>query len=206
MKHYIFILLALLTLCPANAIAQKESFDAKAEVTRAETYMRNLDTLKASFVQVDNNGGRMSGTFYLDRPGRLRFEYDQTDDFIVADGIFIYFYDSQLGEQSNAPIGQTLADFLLQEDLRLGDEVAVTDVNQDERFTYITLVQRADPAAGSLRLVFQHEPYLLRMWRVVDAQGFITEVYLEDTETGIELPRDLFIYVDPKRKVNRYNQ
>jgi len=194
MKCFVFVFLALAILFPLSVSAQENSI----EIRRAENYLRNLGTLKARFVQVDNYGGQMTGTFYLSRPGKLRFEYDQVDDFIVADGIFIYYYDAQLGEQSNAPIGQTLADFLLREDLYLdGEEIAVTDVYKDSGQVSINLVQRADPSAGNLRLGFQTEPYALRMWRVVDAQGFITKVYLEDIQTGIDLPGDLFVYIDP---------
>ena len=83
-------------------------------VVRAETYLRDLDTARARFLQTAQNGSQLAGTFYLNRPGKLRFDYDDpVEDFIVADGRFIYFYDSQLGEQTNAPIGQTLADFLV---------------------------------------------------------------------------------------------
>jgi len=197
-------LIAAILFFPVAVCAQENP----PEIIKAENYLRNLDTLKARFVQVDNSGGQMTGTFYLDRPGRLRFEYDQVEDFIVADGMLIYYYDAQLGEQSNAPIGQTLADFLLREDLYLnGTEIAVTDVYRDGGQISINLVQRADPDAGSLRLVFQEEPYSLKMWRVVDPQGFITKVYLEDIQTGIDLPRDLFAYIDPAHgSVPRYNE
>ncbi len=201
--RYIFTFFMALFFClPAMAQSPAEN----NAVIKAENYLRNLDTLAARFTQVDNYGGKLTGQFYLDRPGRLRFEYDQSDDFIVADGLFIYFYDSELGEQSNAPVGQTLADFLLREDLRFDGEVAVTDVWKDNGFTHITLVQRADPAAGNLRLVFQDEPYLLRMWRVVDAQGYITKVYLDDVRSGVELPRGMFAYIDPEKDEPHYNE
>ncbi|PZQ44421.1 MAG: outer membrane lipoprotein carrier protein LolA, partial [Micavibrio aeruginosavorus] len=87
------------------------------EIAKAETYLQNLKTAQADFIQTSSLGSRLSGKFYLNRPGKLRFDYNEVQDFIVADGVFVYFYDSQLGSQSNAPIGQTLADFLLREDL-----------------------------------------------------------------------------------------
>ena len=80
---------------------------AATDIQRAENYLRNLDTVKAEFIQTAHNGSRLSGTFYLNRPGKLRFEYNEVKDFIVADGVFIYFYDSELQEQTNAPIGHT---------------------------------------------------------------------------------------------------
>ena len=65
---------------------------------KAENYLRGLKTAKANFIQSTSSGLQLFGTFYLDRPGKLRFEYDALDDFVVADGIFIYFYDSELEE------------------------------------------------------------------------------------------------------------
>jgi outer membrane lipoprotein-sorting protein len=201
----IVVFLALYPGAPANA-ESGEQLGNESALARAESYLRGLDTLQARFVQATSDGGRLEGVFYLDRPGRLRFEYDDRDDFIVADGMFIYFYDAAFGEQSNAPIGQTLADFLLREDLRLSGDIQVQSVREEGGLTYITLAQQADPGAGSLRLAFQTEPYALRMWRVVDAQGFITDIYLQDVQTGLDLPRRLFAYHDPSRAVRELNQ
>ena len=168
-------------------------------VRKAEHYLRSLKTAKANFIQTNANGFQLNGTFYLDRPGKLRFDYDNIDDFIVADGIFIYFYDSELEEQSNAPIGQTLADFMLRKDLRFSGDITVQNVKNSNQYTQITLVQTADPGAGQLILGFTEEPYTLKKWRVIDATGAITEVELFNTQTDIKLDQDLFIYTDPKR-------
>lgn len=182
-------------------------FDGSPDVAKAEAYLRGLSTAKARFVQTNHDGQQFSGTFYLNRPGRMRFEYDPpVKDFIVADGFFVYFYDSQLGEQSNAPIGQTMADFLLRTDLRLSGDIAVTSVTRAGGLLQIMLTQAGDPEAGTLRLGFVEEPFHLKRWRVVDAQGLITEVELFDLKTGLDLPSSLFVYADPGRAVQRYNR
>lgn len=168
-------------------------------VRKAENFLRTLDTAKANFIQTNANGFQLNGTFYLNRPGKLRFDYDNIDDFIVADGIFIYFYDSEMEEQSNAPIGQTLADFMLRKDLRFTGDISVQHVKNSNQFTQITLAQTADPGAGQLILGFTEEPYRLKKWRVIDATGSITEVELFNIETGIKLDKELFVYKDPKR-------
>lgn len=179
--------------------------DDSSQIARIENYLHALTTMKADFSQIDNSGKKVTGHFYLSRPGRMRFEFDQTDDFIVADGMFVYYYDSELGEQSNAPISQTLADFILRKDLKLSGDITVMDVHKEGKFYHVTMVMTDDPDAGSLRMVFQDSPFGLRMWRVVDAQGYITEVYLKNIETGIDLPRKLFVYTDPSRKTVKYN-
>lgn len=179
---------------------------AGPEISRAETYLKTLGTARARFLQTAPDGSEATGTFYLSRPGRLRFEYDPpAKDFVVADGLLIYFYDGQLGEQSNAPIGQTLADFLLRGDLRLSGDVRVVEVKRAGGLLQVQLVQTGDPQAGSLTLGFSEKPFSLRKWRVVDSQGLITEVELFDLEAGIALAPGLFVYRDPDADIRPLN-
>ena len=179
---------------------------AAADIQKAENYLRNLGTVKAEFIQKAYNGARMSGTFYLDRPGKLRFEYNEVDDFIVADGMFIYFYDAELKEQTNAPIGHTLADFLLREDLKLRGDVTVQNISREGGFKTMTISETGDPGAGSVKLYFSEEPYALKMWQVTDAAGLTTEIMLRDMQRDVDLPSRLFAYFKPEQDKPSYNE
>ncbi len=172
------------------------------EVINAEQYFQELKTVKSRFVQTNADGKQMRGNFYLSRPGKLRFEYDRpSTDFVVADGLFIYFYDGALKQQTNAPIAQTLADFLLRKDLKLSGDLKVTRIMRAGGFLQITMVQKNDVAAGELTLGFIEEPKLqLKKWRIHDSLGNITETDLFNIETGIKLPSSLFAYRDPNIK------
>lgn len=183
--------------------------DYAAEVKAAENYLNKMTTAKARFLLTAADGTQQIGTFYLNRPGRLRFEYDPpARDFVVADGVLIYFYDAQLGEQSNAPIGQTLADFLLRQNIRLSGDVRVDRVMRGGDLLQITLKQKDDPGAGSLTLGFieneSDQSLTLKKWRVVDAQGQTVEVELFQLQAGMKLDSKLFVYHDPKPK-KKYN-
>ena len=150
MRYFVFVL-ALLCLWPVFAARAEKTEDFKADVAAVESYLQGLDTAQARFVQTTHDGTQLVGTFYLRRPGKLRFEYDDPiEDFVVADGLFIYFYDAELGEQTNAPIGQTLADFFLRKDISLGEDVRVKSLKRGGGYLQVELVQEADPEAGSL--------------------------------------------------------
>ncbi len=194
MKHILLAFLAFALLSPPVAAQVRDP-----EVVRAEKYLNTLGTAQADFIQSSSLGSRLSGQFYLDRPGKLRFDYNEVKDFIVADGLFVYFYDSQMGEQSNAPIGQTLADFLLREDLSLSGDLKVVKSYKKDGVIAITVVQAEDQGAGHVELFFTEAPYALSRWRVTDAQGEITEVSLKNLKTGVTFEKDgLFAYRDPK--------
>lgn len=195
MKNIILFLTLLLIASPALA-------DNTQDIAKAESYFRGLATAKSRFIQTASDGSQTRGNFYLSRPGKLRFEYDPPlKDFIVADGLFIYFYDGQLKQQSNAPISATLADFLLRKDLKLNGDLKVTNLKRDGGLLQMTVVQAAEPNAGSLTLGFEEAPkFQLKKWQVRDAAGNITEIELFNIETGMQLPSKLFVYLDPNKK------
>lgn len=194
------------TATPVGQMSAGEAIEDYAPlVKQAGDYLNSLTTLKARFLLTSADGTQQIGTFYLDRPGRLRFEYDPpAKDFIVADGILIYFYDAQLKQQSNAPIGQTLADFLLRKNIKLSGDIKVDRVMRGGNLLQITVRQGKDPGAGSLTLGFSENPMQLKKWRVVDAQNQTVEVELFQMETGLSLDDNLFVYHDPnpKKRVN----
>jgi len=197
-----------------KAATQKPALtaEAQADVQAAEDYLNSLRTLKARFVQTDNTGHQTAGDFLLKRPGRMRFAYDKpVNDFIVADGTFVHYYDARMQQQSSAPISRTLANFFLQQDIKISGDIAVDDVRHenDGSLLIITVSQAKDPLSGNLSIAFDRDPgtgaLTLSRWRVVDPQGLITEITLANVKTGISLDNNLFHYYDPKRAKPRYN-
>lgn len=193
----------LLLMGYGSVSAQTDNRSAQQQI---EHYLNSITTLKARFTQTAYDGSEAQGTFFLNRPGRLRFEYDAPiKDFIVADGVFIYYYDAELKQQSNTTIGNSLAGFLLRKTISLSDDIAVQAIGHTGQLLTATLAMRDDPGAGSLTLGFSENPLKLEKWRVTDSQGLITEVALDDVETGLKLPRKLFYYLDPEHGKPQYN-
>ncbi|TWB34090.1 LolA family protein [Nitrospirillum pindoramense] len=176
----------------------------KAKLTQVETYLNGIQTLKSQFQQINPDGSLVRGTFQLKRPGKMRIDYDPPNkNFIVADGHFVYFWDAEAKEQSNAPIGSTMADFILRPDLHLSGDVTVTSMDDSAGVLEVTLVQTKDPGLGRLTLMFQEQPFTLKRWRVLDAQGATTEVALLDPQAGVSLDDSQFYFRDPSRRKER---
>ncbi len=203
---FLFLVLAFAPPRLAGAVDTAQADVKQEDIKNVEAYLQSLKTARARFVQTAHDGSQFLGTFYLDRPGKLRFDYDPPiEDFVVADGFFIYFYDAELGEQTNAPIGQTLADFFLRKDLELEGDISVKDVQRGGELLQVELIQSDDPEAGSLSLAFKEDPLTLKKWRVVDARGLITEIELFYFKTGIKHPGGLFAYANPDKVQPHYN-
>jgi outer membrane lipoprotein-sorting protein len=194
-------LLGLLALAPLSAVSaapQSALPDAgqadAAVIARVQAYLNSLGTLKARFLQVAPNGAVTRGTAWLERPGRMRFEYDLPSPLLLVAGHgFVLFSDSKLGQTSNIPLGQTPLGILLAEhiDLTTGG-LRVTGIRQLPAELQITLVRAANPAEGSLTLTFATDPMTLRQWTVTDAQQQRTTVTLYNIQTGGKFDQSLF--------------
>ncbi len=164
-----------------------------AELARIETYLNAIHTLKAHFLQVAPDGAVSEGTAWLERPGRMRFQYAPPSPFLLVAGDgFVVFHDSSLGQNSTVPVGSTPLGILLARHVRLSGPVAVTSVRHLPGEVEVTLHRRASPADGSLTLVFSTDPLTLRQWTVTDAQHQRTTVTLENAVTGGRFDPDLF--------------
>ena len=169
---------------------------------RIEDYLEGLSTVRARFIQQSLFGGFAAGSFYLARPGKMRIEYDPPVPYLyVANGSWLTFWDEELGQRTDVPIGSTLADFITREDVSLDGEVTVTDVRRVPGLgeIEIDLVQTDDPGNGQLTLVFGANPMVFKRWTVRDAQGLFTEVTLTDPAYGVTLQDELFRAPRPRR-------
>ena len=162
-------------------------------VQRVQDSLDAITTLKARFLQIAPDGHTTQGTAWLDRPGRMRFEYAKPSPLLlVAGGGRLVFNDSELKQTTELPLDKTPVGLLLRANLALSGDVTVTAFHHADGQLQITLVRTATPADGSLTLIFSDQPLGLRSWSVLDAQGRETRVDLYDIVLGQPLPQSLF--------------
>lgn len=193
---------ALLFVLPAAALAAEAqtarltAAEAQA-VGRVENYLDGIETLRARFVQTSSNGGVAAGEVYLQRPGKVRFEYDPPHPaLIVSEGTVVVYYDRELDQASYLPLSRTPLWFLLREDIDIDGEKDLKVAAVESRGGMLRLELRRseveDEAAGAVTLVFAEDPLELRKWRIVDAQGVTTEIALVDPERGVAIDPERF--------------
>jgi outer membrane lipoprotein-sorting protein len=206
MKRRAFLVLSLL-LSPLAAGAASAASAAPAltpqdhaDLARIQAYLNSLHTLKARFLQVAPDGQTTQGTAWLERPGRMRFEYDKPSPFLLVAGYgLVVFHDAQLKQTSNFPLSQTPLGILLGDNIDLvGGDLTVASLARQPGEIEVTLLRTASPSDGTLTLVFSDNPLALRQWTVVDAQHRETRVTLYDVKLGGTFPASLFRFIDPR--------
>ena len=171
----------------------------RADLARIEAYLNGLHTLKARFLQIAPDGSTSGGTTWLDRPGRMRFQYDKPSPLLLVagHGLFV-FYDRELHQTTNIPLESTPLGLLLRENLTLSGDVTVTGLARLPGQIQVTLARTQSPGDGSLTLVFADAPLALRQWAVLDAQRQETRVTLFEVQVGGSFDAGMFTFVDPK--------
>ena len=187
---------------PQAALAQPHAAvlsDAdQAQLRQVEAYLNGVTALKARFQQIAEDGTTATGTAWLLRPGRMRFEYDPPSPLLLVAGHgLVVLRDNKLDQTTNIPMGQTPLGLLLQDHLTLSGAVTVTDFQRDAGQWRITLVKTNAPGDGTLTLVLAAPKLALTGWSVVDAEGHETHVSLSNITLGGDYPAKLFTFVDP---------
>jgi outer membrane lipoprotein-sorting protein len=173
----------------------------KADVARIEAYLNGITTMRAKFQQADQNGGTAFGTIYVRRPGFLRVEYDPPSQvLLVADSIAVSYYDGELNQLNQAPLGLSPLWFLLREHVELGGDVTVTSFERGPGVFQIGIVQTDEPDAGTVTLALGDKPLELQQWIIVDSKGQEVRVALYNAEFGVKLENVLFKTPEKKKK------
>jgi outer membrane lipoprotein-sorting protein len=177
---------------PGGSIA----FDAnqRALIERVNTYLTSVQTMVGDFVQVAPDGGRTNGKFYLQKPGRVRFEYSPPSPVeLIADGQSMVVRDRKLATQDLYPLSQTPLRFLLADRIDLLKDTDLVGVYSDNMFVTAVIEQR-QIIGGTYRLMlmFSTKDLELKQWTVTDPQGYDTTVAVFNLDKTKKPDPDMF--------------
>src|SRR3954451_13340678 len=170
---------------PANIFA---SFDAnqRAQAAKVSNYLSSLNTLVGNFVQVGPDGTKTKGDFYIQKPGKVRFEYDPpTPIEMISNGQALAVRDRKLATQDIYPLSQTPLRYLLSDRIDLMKDTNVVNVQADDQYISITIEEKSAVIGTSrLMLMIGAKDNQLKQWTVTDPQGYDTTVAVYNLDTS----------------------
>lgn len=167
---------------------------ARAEgLAQANSSLNAIQRLQGRFMQTSPGGARASGTLYLQRPGRLRFEYDPPATMlIVSDGSVVSMRDTELRTTERTPLRSTPLNLILGQTINLERDARVLRVSRAGPWLMITARDRRGQTDGQITLQFHGPNAELRSWDVIDATGARTRIALSDITQPASFDRSLF--------------
>ncbi|RTL54145.1 MAG: outer membrane lipoprotein carrier protein LolA [Bradyrhizobiaceae bacterium] len=161
---------------------------------KVSTYLSSIQSMSGNFVQVGPDGSRTTGDLYLQKPGKVRFEYDPPSPIaIVADGTSVIVRDNKLATQDVYPLSQTPLRYLLADHIDLLRDTNVVSISADDVYVSI-VIEEKQPLVGTSRLMLMvgAKDNKLKQWTVTDPQGYDTTVAVYNLDTGKKLDPGLF--------------
>ena len=189
MRFIVQSLLAMsLALSPFAALAEKLPLNA------ISGYLNSLQTAEGEFTQINDDGSISTGTIYIKRPGRVRFEYNPPESaLVVAGSNTVVIYDKKSNQPPESyPLNRTPLSIILARQVDLGRARMVTGHAFDGTATVVTAQDPENPEYGNIQMKFTGKPVELRQWVINDGNGGQTTVVLGDLKKGGNLPNSLF--------------
>jgi outer membrane lipoprotein-sorting protein len=160
--------------------------EQKALIDKVNNYLSTTQMLSGNFVQVGPDGSRTKGDFYILKPGRVRFEYDDPSPIeLIADGQSVVVRDRRLATQDVYPLSQTPLRFLLSNNVDLMRDTNLKAVYADDVFVTVVAEERNGLVGTSrLMIMFSAKDMQLKQWTVTDPQGYDTTVAVYNLDTS----------------------
>jgi len=184
-----FALLApLALLLPLPAAAEKIPLSAISD------YLNDLTTVESDFTQINSDGTISTGKIFINRPGRVRFEYAPPDrSLVIAGGQQVAIFDAKSNQPPEQyPLKRTPLNLILAENIDLGRAKMVVGHQDDGTSTRVIAQDPETPEYGTIELVFTDSPVELRQWIITDDLGAQTTVILGEMVKGGRLGARLF--------------
>ena len=188
------------TLAQKQARTEAGNKAIKADtLARIERSLNSIRSLKANFVQRAPDGTVAEGMLYLERPGKIRFDFGEDAPFlVVSNGKLLTFVDYEVKQVSRWPIKKTPLGILVDDEIKFDSKIEIPDII---RFAGLVKVPVIDPKRqeyGYIILIFEESTMELRAWESVDAQGYTTRVALVNPEYNVAIDKKRFTYKDPR--------
>lgn len=185
----------------ASQSAAKFSKSELNTVKQITDYFNSINSMKGKFTQISPSGKVANGTFFIVKPGLMRFEYAAPNPLlIISDGTWVTVKNRARKKADQYPLTSTPLRLILEKKVNLFKETKIQEIRESAEISSVTLRDTSVFASGSLTLVFDRKSKTIQQWVVVDERGRRTAVTLSDIEKGISADPKLFKVKIPKSR------
>lgn len=186
---------------PAPEARPTFNTEQRGDLDKISAYLNGMHAVEGGFSQINPNGDVTEGKIYIDRPGKIRFEYDPPNPTLVlCDGSSIYVQNRKLHTVDRYPLAGTPLQLILKDDIILKQNRSILGLHREGDSIIVDARSSNNRKTSNVTLVFATSPVELRQWTVIDDQGLSTTVALRNVHPVASLPGTLFQYVEAKKQ------
>ena len=166
--------------------------NAKDAPQQIADHFTRVKTMMGEFVQFGPSGEQTGGKFFIERPGRVLFLYEEPSNIrVVADGKSVVVNNKKLDTWDVYPLGKTPLKVVLGEKIDLSGK-KVKSVSEADDLTTIVLQDKQVFGNSEITMMFDPTSYDLRQWTIKDAKGKDTTVMIFNVKEGVKFGAKTF--------------
>ena len=183
---------ALALSVPSLALNRALTPEEQQLIANIGAHNTAIRSMAGRFLQIDTNGGRTEGTFFLERPNKIAFRYaPPSREEIVSVGRGFYVLNRRdetyyAYPQDSIPLRQFLGD-----NINLLD-ANVVDVTTSDGYMSITVIDETVAGTVQVSLIFDTATLDLAQWTLVEPSGAELTFSLYDVEKDVRIPPAFF--------------
>ena len=185
--------IAASTLLAAAAFVPLSSGTAAAQASAQEiaNHFSGVHSMHGDFIQFDPNGRQSEGKFYIERPGKVRFDYAQQPLRVIADGSTVAVNNKKLNTWDTYPLSKTPLKLLLDDRIDLS-KANIQSVKEEPDLTTIVMGDSSVFGDSRITMMFDPKTYDLKQWTIRDNQGKDTSVMIYNVKEGGDIAESAF--------------
>jgi outer membrane lipoprotein-sorting protein len=165
---------------------------APVEAKTIADHFSSVKSMSGDFVQSGPKAEKTSGRFFLQRPGKIRFNYaGQSGISVIADGKSLVVYNKKLKTSRLYALSKTPLKLLLDNEVDFSGR-RLKSIREDGAQIIIKLADKSAFGNSNITMVFDRKSLDLRRWSLTDERGLTTTVTIFNVKQGVRAPAGTF--------------
>ena len=169
--------------------------EEKKYIDIIEEDWNNTQTISGRFHQKLNDDDIVSGNFYIQKPYKSNFTYDNELENIITSKFFINIVDNKKFLIDRYPIINQPIYKILSEEISLKETFEILSIKIINNEIAINLVSKnnSSDSKAKIKLTFNGDDYSLKNWEIVDDLGQSTYLEFTKIRKNISIDQEWFI-------------
>ncbi|MER8918048.1 outer membrane lipoprotein carrier protein LolA [Mesorhizobium sp. M0761] len=183
---------AVVSAVAINADLSTAALAAPVEAKTIADHFSSVKSMSGDFVQSGPRAERTKGKFFLQRPGKIRFNYaGQSGVSVIADGKSLVVYNKKLKTSRLYALSKTPLKLLLDNQVNFSGN-RLKSIKDDGAQVIIRLADKSAFGNSNIAMVFDRESLDLRRWTLTDERGLTSTVTISNVKQGVRAPAGTF--------------
>ena len=160
-----------------------------------EENWNSSQTISGRFHQELNDNNIISGNFYIQKPYKSNFTYDNGLENIITSRFFINIVDNKKFLIDRYPIVNQPIYKILSEEISFKEIFEILSIKIIDNEIAINLVSKnnSSDSKAKIKLAFNGDDYSLKNWEIIDDLGQSTYLEFTKIRKNISIDQELFV-------------